>query len=178
MRLEQARALTVGALVRVLCDGSGDVDYSDLPDTLAPPDGGEDRHYLPGTLGQVTALDQYGAPQGFAVTVVIIEGPARWVVNVFDEGDEDGYYPLEAVDPADWRAQAALEAFEALEGDGGRAIGAILRAARLASTIETSPGETALSITAEAALAGLRRALEAVYGDTRTGAVRLPAGDA
>ena len=85
MNLEQARALTVGTPVRLSCAGSGEVDFSDLPNVLQPANW--ERDYPAGSLGMVTALDTFKGPQGYAVTVVIVDGPARWVVNVFDEAD-------------------------------------------------------------------------------------------
>lgn len=91
MSREDVGRLKKGDVVRLTCSGFGDVDLGD--------EGQQDRHYAPGALAEVCSLDVYPAPQGLAVTVVVLNGPGQFVVNVFDEGDADSY-PFAHVPPA------------------------------------------------------------------------------
>lgn len=97
MNVHEARRLKVGDLIRVNLPGMGEVDFSDLE---GPPENFE-RAYPAGTFAVVTALDEHPAPQSFAVTIVIIEGPARWVVNVFDEADDWPLFPFDVLTGTD-----------------------------------------------------------------------------
>lgn len=81
MSLDEARTLKDGDILRVLVGGCGDVDD-------------EEKHYEPGAFVAVCGLDTFSAPQGWAVTVRVINGPGRHVVNVLDEGDFEGRYPF------------------------------------------------------------------------------------
>lgn len=86
MTTEQARQLRPGDLVRVLIDGSGDVDD-------------EERHYKAGAFAKVCEVRQLGAPQGRAVTFAIVSPQGAHVVNTFDEGDDGGRFALERLEP-------------------------------------------------------------------------------
>ncbi len=87
MTLAEAKGLKVGDFVVMNCDGSGDVDD-------------EERQFERGAWAVVNSLDTYAGPQGFAVTVAIIYGPGRGVVNVLDEADDGGRYAFQRPHPA------------------------------------------------------------------------------
>lgn len=90
MSREDVGRLKKGDVVRLTCKGFGDVDMGE--------DGQQERHYEPGALAEVASLDHYEG-QGLAVTVVVMNGPGQFVVNVFDESDADAY-PFAHVSPA------------------------------------------------------------------------------
>lgn len=123
MNLKQAQGLKVGQLLRVLCDGSGDVDFSSAdPRDAPPPEEWEGREYKSGAFVCVGEINTYPAPQGFAVMVTVINGPGRGVDNVFDEGDDGGNYPFEPLTGNEFaEADAALKLF--LSDDWAKGLG-------------------------------------------------------
>lgn len=82
MTLEQARTIKPGDRLRVLVGGIGGVGTDD--------GGEEELTFAAGEIVRVAQVDNFPAPQGFAITVVSDNG----VVNVFDESDFDRRYPF------------------------------------------------------------------------------------
>lgn len=106
MTRDEANNLKSGDYVRVTVPGSGEVDFSDLGES-APEDW--ERHYEAGALAVVCTVEELRGRQGLAVTVTILEGPARWVVNVFDEADPEPRFPFERLEGADLIRAQGLE---------------------------------------------------------------------
>jgi hypothetical protein len=82
MPRKQAAQLKPGDKVRALVAGCGDVDGCD-----------DLQHFGVGEILTVFRIDEYGPPQGLAITVYADNS----VVNVFDEADRGGEFPFEPV---------------------------------------------------------------------------------
>lgn len=107
MTRDEAATLKSGDYVRVTVPGSGEVDFSDLGEN-APEDW--ERHYEAGAVAVVCTVEEFRrSRQGLAITVTILEGPGRWVVNVFDEADPEPRFPFERLSGADLERARDLE---------------------------------------------------------------------